>query len=144
MDFQPLTRKKCPNSESRANPSSTVGVGGIGHHKLPPYHANFVSLLKKKYGFKIKETLFREGMAGVMQAPLNHFTLGKANFLVAGDAAGFMHNGGEGISCALTTGDLAAESILRPRRQGRTRSTAIVHSSAARSSYASTSSIHSE
>ena len=93
-----------------------VGVGGIGNHKLPPYHANFLSLLKKKYGFKIKETLFREGMAGVMQAPLNHFTLGKANFLVAGDAAGFMHNGGEGISCALTTGDLAAESILRAEK----------------------------
>ncbi len=60
----------------------------------------------------------REGMAAVIQAPLNHFTLGTGNFLAAGDAAGFMHNGGEGISCALTTGNLAAEAILSAEETG--------------------------
>jgi len=95
-----------------------VGVGGIGTHKLPPYHAAFVSLLEKNYGLEIRETLMREGMAAVIQAPLNRFTLGTGNFLAAGDAAGFMHNGGEGISCALTTGNLAAEAILSAEKTG--------------------------
>jgi flavin-dependent dehydrogenase len=90
----------------------------VGNRKLPPYHANFVSLLEEKYGLQIQATLMREGMTGVMQAPLNHFTLGRGNFLAAGDAAGFIHNGGEGISCALTTGDLAAEAILTAERTG--------------------------
>jgi flavin-dependent dehydrogenase len=53
-----------------------------------------------------------------MQAPLNHFTLGRGNFLAAGDAAGFIHNGGEGISCALTTGDLAAGAVQTAERTG--------------------------
>ena len=95
-----------------------VGVGGIGSRKLPPYHANFVSLLEKRYGLKIKETVRREGMAGVMLSPLNRFALGKGNFLAAGDAGGFAHNGGEGISCALTTGDLAGEAILEAEKTG--------------------------
>jgi flavin-dependent dehydrogenase len=96
-----------------------VGVGGVGRNKLPPYHANFVSLLQTRYGLKIKEILMREGMTGVMQAPVNRFTLGTGNFLAAGDAAGFMHNGGEGISCALTTGHLAGCAILSAERTGR-------------------------
>ncbi len=95
-----------------------VGVGAMGNRKLPPYHANFVSLLAERYGFEIHETLLREGMTGVMQAPVNRFTLGRGNFLAAGDAAGFIHNGGEGISCALTSGDLAAEAILTAERTG--------------------------
>jgi flavin-dependent dehydrogenase len=95
-----------------------VGVGAMGNRKLPPYHANFVSLLKERYGFKIEETLMREGMTGVMQAPVNRFTLGRGNFLAAGDAGGFIHNGGEGISCALATGDLAAEAILAAEGTG--------------------------
>jgi len=95
-----------------------VGVGGVGKRSLLPYHANFVSLLEKDYGLKIQETILREGMAGVIRAPLNSFVLGKGNFLAAGDAAGFLHTGGEGISCALTTGDLAGEAILTAERNG--------------------------
>jgi flavin-dependent dehydrogenase len=96
-----------------------VGVGGIGNRKLAPYHAAFVSLLQKQYGLRIEQILMREGMTGVMQAPLNRFTLGRGNFLAAGDAAGFIHNGGEGISCALTTGELAAEAIVSAEKSGR-------------------------
>lgn len=95
-----------------------VGVAGIGTRKLPPYHAKFVSLLEKKYGLRIRETRFREGMAAVMLAPLNRFVLGKGNFLAVGDAAGFVHAGGEGISCALTTGDLAARAVLTAAKTG--------------------------
>lgn len=95
-----------------------VGVAAIGNRRLPAYHAALVSLLERKYGLKIRETLLREGMTAFMQAPLNHFTLGRGNFLAAGDAAGFIHNGGEGISCALATGDLAAEAILSAEKRG--------------------------
>ena len=74
-----------------------VGVGGIGNRKLPPYHARFLSLLKERHGFKIRETILREGMAGLVLGPLNVFVLGKGDFLAAGDAAGFVHQGGVGI-----------------------------------------------
>lgn len=93
-----------------------VGVGGFGNRRLPPYHARFVSLLERQYGLRVRETTLREGMTGVLQGPINVFTLGKGNFLAAGDAAGFVHNGGEGISCALATGDLAAQAVLSAER----------------------------
>jgi len=57
-----------------------VGVGGIGKRSLLSYHASFVSLLKKKYGLKIKETILREGMAGAMRAPLNSLSWAKGIF----------------------------------------------------------------
>lgn len=89
-----------------------VGVGILGNRKINRYFNNFVTLLEKNYGLKIKKTLLREGMAAKLMAPFNIFALGKGNFLAVGDAGGFVHNGGEGISCALTTGDLAGEAIL--------------------------------
>ncbi len=95
-----------------------VGVAGIGKSKASQYLRNFLALLKGVYGLKIEETLKREGMVGFMMAPLGRFALGRDNFLAAGDAAGFMHNGGEGISCALTTGDLAGEAVLGAERTG--------------------------
>ncbi len=95
-----------------------VGVAGIGKNKAVQYLGTFLALLKGVYGLKIEETLRKEGMAGLMMAPLGRFALGRDNFLAAGDAAGFMHNGGEGISCALTTGDLAAQAVLSAKRTG--------------------------
>lgn len=89
-----------------------VGVSGLEHRKAIRYYDNFVSLLKQRFGLKIKELLREEAMAGYMMAYLNHFVLGQGNFLVAGDAAGFIH-GAEGISAALVSGDLAAQSILQ-------------------------------
>jgi len=89
-----------------------VGSSIIGNRKLISYHNNFVSLLEKQYGLKIKKTIFKEGMAMTIAAPLNRFILGKDNFLVAGDTAGFIHSGGEAISCALTSGDFAGQAIL--------------------------------
>jgi len=89
-----------------------VGVSGLEHRKAIRYYDNFVALLKERFGLKIKELLREEAMAGYMMAYLNHFVLGQGNFLVAGDAAGFIH-GAEGISAALVSGDLAAQSILQ-------------------------------
>ncbi len=89
-----------------------VGVSGLEHRKAIRYYDNFVALLEEKFGLKNKELLREEAMAGYMMAYLNHFVLGKGNFLAAGDAAGFIH-GAEGISAALVSGDLAAQSILQ-------------------------------
>jgi flavin-dependent dehydrogenase len=89
-----------------------VGVSGLEHRKAIRYYDSFVALLEEKFGLKIKEVLREEAMAGYMMAYLNHFVLGQGNFLVAGDAAGFIH-GAEGISAALVSGDLAAQAILQ-------------------------------
>lgn len=91
-----------------------VGVSGLGHRKAIRYFDSLVSVLQKHCGLKIKEVLREEAMAGYMMAYLNHFVLGRGNFLAAGDAAGFIH-GAEGISAALVSGDLAAQAILQAR-----------------------------
>ncbi len=96
-----------------------VGCGIIGVRGQKERLENFIELLKEKYDLKIKRTVRTEGMVGAIKAPLNVFTLGKGNFLAAGDAGGFMHNFGEGISCALTTGDLAAKAILTAEESGK-------------------------
>ncbi len=90
-----------------------AGVSGLYHRKAVHYMDSFLSLLKQNYGFKIKKTVLEEAMAGYMLGPLNKFALGRGNFLVAGDAAGFIHNGGEGISAGLVSGEQAGEAILR-------------------------------
>jgi len=89
-----------------------VGVSGLEHRKAIRYYDNFIALLKERFGLKIKELLREEAMAGYMMAYLNHFILGQGNFLVSGDAAGFIH-GAEGISAALVSGDLAGQAILQ-------------------------------
>jgi len=97
-----------------------VGVGGLGRVKLPPVHARFVSLLQDRHGLRIREVALREGMTGVIRGPLNRFVLGRGNFLATGDAAGFVHNMGEGISCALTTGHRAGQAVLEAEQTGGT------------------------
>lgn len=89
-----------------------IGVASFGKEKTIRYYENYLRLLKSEYGLEIKEISLREGITGAMMAPFNKFALGKGNFLVVGDAAGFVHTGGEGISCALASGDLAGEAII--------------------------------
>jgi len=105
---------------SRKDDSIHVGVAGINRRKLPAPHARFVSLLRDRHGLRIRETGRREGMMGVLRGPQNRFVLGRRNFLAAGDAAGFVHSMGEGISCALATGHLAGQAILEAERTGGT------------------------
>jgi flavin-dependent dehydrogenase len=94
-----------------------VGVSGLDHRKAIRYFDQFLCVLQRHYGLKIRESLRAEAMAGYMMAYLNHFVLGRDNFLAAGDAAGFIH-GAEGISAALVSGDLAAQAILRAEETG--------------------------
>jgi len=93
-----------------------IGNAGMGENKPARLHEKYLEMLKKNYGLEIQETVFREGMSAHILAPYNKFILGTENFLVAGDAAGFMHQGGEGISCALTSGHLAGQAILEAEK----------------------------
>jgi len=95
-----------------------VGAAATGGQKANRNHEMFLDLLKKRYGLKIKSTIRREGTSGPILTPFNTFILGKDNFLVVGDAAGFMHQGGEGISCALTSGHLAGQAIIESEAEG--------------------------
>jgi len=95
-----------------------VGAGALGRVKVTSLHGNFLRLLTREYGLKVKDTIRKEGMSGPLLAPFNRFVLGRDNFLTAGDATGVMHNGGEGISCALATGDLAGKAVLEAKRTG--------------------------
>jgi flavin-dependent dehydrogenase len=89
-----------------------IGIGNFAYYQVNRYYNNFLALLKKNYNLRIEATLLREGCTGRVMTALNTFVLGKGNLLVVGDAGGFMHALGEGISAALTTGDLAGKSIL--------------------------------
>ncbi len=95
-----------------------VGALGIGRRKAAGYLRSFLTLLEADYHMRIDRIARREGMAAFMMAPLGRFALGKDDFLAAGDAAGFMHNGGEGISCALNSGDLAGQAVLQAAETG--------------------------
>jgi len=46
------------------------------------------------------------------------FYLGKGNVLLVGEAAGFLNAFGEGISCALSSGLVAAEAITKGIKSG--------------------------
>jgi flavin-dependent dehydrogenase len=79
---------------------------------------NFISHLESRYSLKIKKIERVEGMTGLLKGPLSIFTIGRGNYIAAGDAAGFIHNLGEGVSSALTTGETAGEAILRAEESG--------------------------
>lgn len=106
-----------------------IGAASLGDQKASQNHEKFLGILKDKHGLKIKSTIRREGMSGPMLTPYNRFVLGIDNFLVVGDAAGFMHQGGEGISCALTSGDLAGQAVLNADA-GRTKAADLYRASA--------------
>jgi flavin-dependent dehydrogenase len=79
--------------------------------KIGGYHGRLVDHLRSRFGFEPKEALRDEGCLGNALGPTNRFFLGKGRVLVAGEAAGFLHLGGEGISGALQTGYLAGRAI---------------------------------
>ena len=90
-----------------------VGCGCMRGDKIGGYHGRLVDHLRSRFGFEPKETLRDEGCLGNAMGPTNRFFLGKGRVLVAGEAAGFLHLGGEGISGALATGYLAGQAIAK-------------------------------
>jgi flavin-dependent dehydrogenase len=88
-----------------------VGCGCMRGDRIGGYHARLVDYLRGRFGFEPKESLRDEGCLGNALGPTNRFFLGQGRVLVAGEAAGFLHLGGEGISGALETGWLAGQAI---------------------------------
>jgi flavin-dependent dehydrogenase len=95
-----------------------VGCGCMRGERIGGYHARFVELLRQRHGFAPTETLRDEGCLGNAMGPTNKFFLGQGRVLVAGEAAGFLHLGGEGISGALETGWLAGQAVVEAMAQG--------------------------
>jgi flavin-dependent dehydrogenase len=95
-----------------------VGCGCMRGERIGGYHARFVEFLGQRHGFAPTETLRDEGCLGNALGPTNRFFLGRGRVLVAGEAAGFLHLGGEGISGALATGWQAGQAIVDAMARG--------------------------
>jgi flavin-dependent dehydrogenase len=89
-----------------------VGCGCMRGDRIAGYHDRLVAYLRQRFGFAPSETLRDEGCLGNALGPTNRFFLGQGRVLVAGEAAGFLHLGGEGISGALETGTLAGRALV--------------------------------
>ena len=78
----------------------------------------FVDFLTKNLGLQIKRELAMEACPANTMTPLNRFFPGRGRVLMVGDAMGLMHQGGEGISCALASGGYAGEAVLEALGKG--------------------------
>jgi digeranylgeranylglycerophospholipid reductase len=90
-----------------------VGCGCMRGDRIGPYLDRFVAYLRRHHGFAPAELVRDEGCLGNALGPTGKFFLGRGRVLAAGEAAGFLHLGGEGISGALETGWLAGEAIAQ-------------------------------
>jgi menaquinone-9 beta-reductase len=95
-----------------------IGVAGTAGDKFRPRNETFLAFLKRKVGLDIKREIATEGCFANTMTPLNRFFPGRGRILAAGDAMGLMHQGGEGISCALASGGVAGEAIVRGLADG--------------------------
>ncbi len=87
--------------------------------KFKPNFLNFIEFLKNNFNLKIKKELATEGCNFLLRAPLNRFFPGRNRLLTVGDASGLIHQGGEGISCALVSGGYAGEAIIQALKTNR-------------------------
>jgi flavin-dependent dehydrogenase len=77
-----------------------------------------IEFLKKNFGLSIKSELATEGCMANTMTPMNRFFPGRGRVLMVGDAMGLMHQGGEGISCALASGGHAGAAAIEGIRKG--------------------------
>jgi flavin-dependent dehydrogenase len=77
-----------------------------------------IEFLKKNFGLSIKSELATEGCMANTMTPMNRFFPGRGRVLMVGDAMGLMHQGGEGISCALASGGHAGAAVIEGIRKG--------------------------
>ena len=81
--------------------------------KIRPFLSRYRELLENKFNLRCGKLVRKSGCLGNNMCPEGRFYLGKGNVLLVGEAAGFLNAFGEGISCALSTGLLAAEAISK-------------------------------
>jgi flavin-dependent dehydrogenase len=90
-----------------------IGLAGAAGDKFRPMNETYLSFLKRQVGLELKREIATEGCFANTMTPLNRFFPGRGRILAVGDAMGLMHQGGEGISCALASGGYAGEAIVR-------------------------------
>ena len=95
-----------------------IGLANPLGEPFAPKFENLLSYLMKHFGLTIKRELATEGCLANLMTPLNRFFPGKGRVLIAGEAMGLMHQGDEGISCALASGGIAGEAVIRALTQG--------------------------
>ncbi|NUN24192.1 MAG: hypothetical protein HUU09_12125 [Candidatus Jettenia caeni] len=86
--------------------------------KIDPYLRKYSEMLKDRFGLTLKNLVREASCLGNDMCTTGNFYLGKGNILLVGEAAGFLNAFGEGISCALSTGLLAAEAISKSFTSG--------------------------
>lgn len=95
-----------------------IGLAMVKGQKFAVRFNLFVDFLKKNLGLEIKRELAMEACPSNTMTPLNRFFPGRGRVLMVGDAMGLMHQGGEGISCALASGGYAGEAVIEALRKG--------------------------
>ena len=90
-----------------------IGLAMVKGQKFAIRFNLFVDFLKKNLGLEIKRELAMEACPSNTMTPLNRFFPGRGRVLMVGDAMGLMHQGGEGISCALASGGYAGEAVIQ-------------------------------
>lgn len=96
-----------------------IGLANMAGGRFTPAFGAFLNFLKANCGLKIKKELATEGCKANLMTPLNQFFPGRGRVLMAGDAMGLMHQGGEGISCALASGGYAGQAIAMGLETGK-------------------------
>jgi flavin-dependent dehydrogenase len=89
------------------------GVGAYKDKSVLQCLQDSTGYLAGRFGLKIERVERRTGCVVSDMAVLGKFFLGDGRVLLAGEAAGFMHVFGEGISAALLTGSLAGTAVCR-------------------------------
>jgi geranylgeranyl reductase family protein len=88
------------------------GVGVKEAALIKSYHSRFLSFLASEFNAKIQSCV--RGEIGILPYIMKGYNtdLGEGRVLFAGEAANFLNPMGEGISSALITGAMAAESAV--------------------------------
>lgn len=95
-----------------------IGLAMLHGQQFRPRFDLLVEFLKKNFRLRLGRELATEACLANTMTPLNRFFPGRGRVLLAGDAMGLMHQGGEGISCALASGGLAGEAVAKALEQG--------------------------
>ncbi len=95
-----------------------IGQALMLGEKFEPNFLKLIDFLKTNFNLKIKKEIATEGCIANMMGPLNRFFPGRGRLLVAGDASGLTHQGGEGISCAVFSGGYSGEAVIEAIKTG--------------------------
>ncbi len=95
-----------------------IGLALVKGENFGARFDRFLDFLRKNLGLEIKRELAQEACLSNPMTPLNRFFPGRGRVLMVGDAMGLMHQGGEGISCALRSGGYAGQAVTEAFERG--------------------------